>query len=288
MKGKEKRMAGDYEIIQSVYVGDKEVVLGENPADTSDGKYLCSFCQHSDLVALHQDLFISDNYLEVMKIFGERIVQQAEKVRQELSAAEAQGVSTVPLSAADCIPLSPSDDLTGKIIVIRAEVLRQEYQTVTHQLKYCGVALEPLPIRMAPPFSAQTFFPGRKAVLSGGMCWGPWNRKCCPIGRSGVLPTSNRKPGSKRTGRRGEMRENQGYHITDSIQIGDVEFVAGELAAAPNSYVTWECKNGDDYFWGHYFSDRLAAKRDLLERASQELQHQERMQKRREKKERER
>ena len=47
------------------------------------------------------------------------------------------------------------------------------------------------------------------------------------------------------------MRENQGYHITDSIQIGDVEFVAGELAAAPNSYVTWECKNGDDYFWGH-------------------------------------
>lgn len=109
MKGKEKRMAGDYEIIQSVYIGDKEVVLGENPADTSDGKYLCSLCQHSDLVALHQDLFISDNYLEVMKIFGERIVHQAEKVRQELSAAEAQGVSTVPLSAADCIPLSPSD-----------------------------------------------------------------------------------------------------------------------------------------------------------------------------------
>ena len=138
MKGKEKRMAGNYEIIQSVYVGDKEVVLGENPADTSDGKYLCSLCQHSDLVALHQDLFISDNYLEVMKIFGERIVQQAEKVRQELSAAEAQGVSTVPLSAADCIPLSPSDDLTGKIIVIRAEVLRREYQTATHQLKYCG------------------------------------------------------------------------------------------------------------------------------------------------------
>ena len=66
------------------------------------------------------------------------------------------------------------------------------------------------------------------------------------------------------------MRENQGYHITDSIQIGDVEFVAGELAAAPNSYVTWECKNGDDYFWGHYFSDRLAAKRDLLERAGHE------------------
>ena len=53
--------------------------------------------------------------------------------------------------------------------------------------------------------------------------------------------------------------------------------MAGELAVAPEPFVTWECKNGDDYFWGHYFSDRLAAKRDLLERAGHELQYQERM-----------
>ena len=66
------------------------------------------------------------------------------------------------------------------------------------------------------------------------------------------------------------MRENQGFLITDSIQIGN----------APDSFVTWECRNGDDYFWGHYFSDRMAAKRDLLERAGHELQYQERMQER--------
>ncbi len=75
------------------------------------------------------------------------------------------------------------------------------------------------------------------------------------------------------------MRENQGYIITDSIKIGNAEFVMGELATAPEPFVTWECKNGEDYFWGHYFSDRLAAKRDLLERAGHELQYQERMQK---------
>lgn len=75
------------------------------------------------------------------------------------------------------------------------------------------------------------------------------------------------------------MRKNQGYIITDSVRIGNAEFVAGELAAVPDSYVTWECKNGEDYFWGHYFSDRLAAKRDLLERAGHELQYQERMRK---------
>lgn len=73
------------------------------------------------------------------------------------------------------------------------------------------------------------------------------------------------------------MRENQGYIITDSVRIGDAEFVVGELLVAPEPFATWECKNGDDYFWGHYFSDRLAAKRDLLERAGRELQYQERM-----------
>lgn len=163
MKSSEKRMAGDYEIIQSVYVGDKEVVFGENPADTSGRKYLCSLCQHSDLGALHQDLFTSDNYLEVMKIFGERIAQQAEKARQELSAAEAQGIPAVPLSAADCTPLSPSDDLEGKIVVIRSEVLRREYRTATHQLKYCTGGFGASPNRSGSAVFCTDLFSGKES-----------------------------------------------------------------------------------------------------------------------------
>ena len=34
----EKRMAGDYEIIQAVQIGDREVVLGENPQDDTGMK----------------------------------------------------------------------------------------------------------------------------------------------------------------------------------------------------------------------------------------------------------
>ena len=36
----EKRMAGDYEIIQAVQIGDREVVLGENPQDETGMKYV--------------------------------------------------------------------------------------------------------------------------------------------------------------------------------------------------------------------------------------------------------
>ena len=42
MSGKTgKRMAGDYEIFQAVHIGDKEIVLGENPQDTT-GADICA------------------------------------------------------------------------------------------------------------------------------------------------------------------------------------------------------------------------------------------------------
>lgn len=70
------------------------------------------------------------------------------------------------------------------------------------------------------------------------------------------------------------LRTNAGYTITDSIHIGAAEFVIGMSNTAPTRFVTWECKDGDNYFWGHYTSDRKAAERDLLKRAGHELEYQ--------------
>ena len=69
-------------------------------------------------------------------------------------------------------------------------------------------------------------------------------------------------------------RINPGYVINDSIQVGEMEFVFGEMDSNPSMYVTWACKGGDNYFWGHYFSDLLEAKKDLLGRANEELEYQ--------------
>lgn len=67
-------------------------------------------------------------------------------------------------------------------------------------------------------------------------------------------------------------RSNCGYTIVQSLTIGDSEFVLEHNPEAPNPYVTWKCSNGDYYFWGHYSNDRMAADRDLLTRAGQELE----------------
>ncbi len=70
------------------------------------------------------------------------------------------------------------------------------------------------------------------------------------------------------------QRINEGYVITDSIHIGETEFVFGKLDSKIPMYVTWACKGGDNYYWGHYFSDPMEAKRDLLARAGEEVEYQ--------------
>ena len=37
---REKRMAGDYVIIHAFHIGDREIVLGENPDDVGGERYM--------------------------------------------------------------------------------------------------------------------------------------------------------------------------------------------------------------------------------------------------------
>ncbi|NLB82150.1 MAG: hypothetical protein GX800_11215 [Clostridiaceae bacterium] len=68
-------------------------------------------------------------------------------------------------------------------------------------------------------------------------------------------------------------RTNQGYKIIESIFVGKTEFVLGENPNGGSKYVTWKCKNGDDYYWGKYMDDFYAAKLDLYSRVSDEISY---------------
>ena len=69
-----------------------------------------------------------------------------------------------------------------------------------------------------------------------------------------------------------EQRECAGYIITQSIRVKDSEFVLGEHPKK-DMYVTWRCKDGDNYFWGHYTSNRYEALKDLCQRAEKEIDY---------------
>ena len=133
----DKRMAGDYEIIQSFRIGDQEVVIGENLNAPPEERYMCAYCQQNEIVALYNDVLVSDDFCEIAKLYGERLAQQAEKTRVAMFKPKFQGIDTTPLTKANCTPLSHEDDLNGKVVVIKPEVLRREYQMSTNQIKLC-------------------------------------------------------------------------------------------------------------------------------------------------------
>lgn len=133
----EKRMAGDYEIIQAVQIGDREIVIGENPENRDGQKYMCAYCTANELFARYDEVLASDDYPEIVKIYGERIAEQAEKTRVELITPKIQGIPNAALTAKDCTPVSYDDDLNGKVVVIKPEVLRREYRMATRQIKLC-------------------------------------------------------------------------------------------------------------------------------------------------------
>lgn len=133
----EKRMAGDYEIIHAFHIGDKEIVIGESLTVPQEERYMCANCEKNELFGLYSDLWVSDDFCEVAKIYADRVSEQAEKTRQVNFKPKFQGIDTTPLTKKDCTPITADDNINGKIVVINQTILRQEYRLSTHQIKLC-------------------------------------------------------------------------------------------------------------------------------------------------------
>lgn len=106
-------MAGDYEIIQAVHIGDREIVVGENQADEQGLPYLVAYYESNAILGRYYDAIGSDDFTEIMEIYGQRIMEQAQKTRVELSTPKVQGIDNSPITAERCTPISYDDDLNG-------------------------------------------------------------------------------------------------------------------------------------------------------------------------------
>lgn len=132
-----KRKAGDFEIIHAMHIGDQEIVVGENPAAAAGQMYMCAFCEQNEIFARYDEVLCSDDYAEIIGIYGQRVAEQAEKTRIELKGPKIQGIANAPITAAGCTPITSDDDLNGKVVVIRPEILRREYRRATNQVALC-------------------------------------------------------------------------------------------------------------------------------------------------------
>ena len=132
-----KRMAGPYEITHAIHIGDREIVLGENPADTDGVPYMCAYCEANDIIASYYDSVASEDYAEIVGIFGERIKEQAEITQEKLWQECMDGEQSILVTEKDCTLITSEDDLNNQVVVIRADVLRPEYRSARYQLRLC-------------------------------------------------------------------------------------------------------------------------------------------------------
>ena len=121
----EKRMLGNYEVTQSIYVGDKEVVLAVDKKEQYP--FLVCYCDyHNPLsAAWATEGVASDDYLEAMEIFTERVQSQIDRTRAELSKFP---FDKAVFTKEYCIPDDHKSNIVGKVVVLNAEPKRYEYQ----------------------------------------------------------------------------------------------------------------------------------------------------------------
>lgn len=127
----EKRMLEHYEVTQSIYIGDKEVVFGVD--ETDPYPFLVCYCDYNNpmSVAWATGGVAYDDYLEAMQIFTERVQSQIDRTRAELSKFP---FDKAVFTKEQCIPDDRKRSIVGKVVVLNAEPKRYEYQHPAYQL----------------------------------------------------------------------------------------------------------------------------------------------------------
>ncbi len=122
------RMVQDYELIHSFYVGEREVIVGEDK--NAEYRYFCGYYENFEVFERAVECQMSNDYLEIMQIYCDRTKEQVELCKsKQIGAAE---VITDDM----CSKFDNNTDLTNKIVVLKPDTLRREYQNEHNQLMY--------------------------------------------------------------------------------------------------------------------------------------------------------
>ena len=126
-----KETIGDYEVLASVHVGEKEVVIGEKAPNNDGLRFMCGYMERTDIFNLCNECVYSDDYIEIAHLFGSRIKEAAELFQNR---EKELGIPVTVITEKDCIPDHHSYDINGKIIAIDPKVLKPEFQRADKQL----------------------------------------------------------------------------------------------------------------------------------------------------------
>jgi len=125
------RMIENYEVLQSIHIGDREVLFCEDKS--AEHRYACFYYREHSVIGEAFDGKGSNDYLEIMELFCQRVQGQIEQMR----AARLPDMEVI--TADMCHPNEYDQSIDGKVIAIKSEALRPEYRSAEHQIHLvCG------------------------------------------------------------------------------------------------------------------------------------------------------
>jgi hypothetical protein len=125
------RKADHWEVKLAAFVGGQEIVFAEDENDQKQ-PYLVGYCSYDNPfgVAEYSSCVATADYLEAMVEYAHRIQMQAEHVRQERAE---RGISVEPVTRDACLTGGLGEDITGKLVVVRPEVMQRDRRTADYQ-----------------------------------------------------------------------------------------------------------------------------------------------------------
>jgi len=128
-----RRMVGEtnYEVKHAIHVGDKEIVFAEDKNAENGMNWFVGNYTSNDIIGQYADCQVSDDYIESMLEFSNRVGKQIVMMKNE---SDRSNPPHRVFTAEHCYPNDYGQSIDGKIVAIRAEVLRPEYRRGNVQL----------------------------------------------------------------------------------------------------------------------------------------------------------
>lgn len=128
-----RRMVSDtnYEVKHAIHIGDKEILFAVDEKENDGMCYFVGNYTCNDILGQYAECLVSDDFLEAMQVFTDRVNQQIEVMKVQISQSK---MPNELFTAEHCYPNDYKHSIDGKIVAIKSAVFRPEYRRGDIQL----------------------------------------------------------------------------------------------------------------------------------------------------------
>jgi len=136
--GSDKHVIDGYEEMTAITINRRLIFIGEN--NSAEQPYMVAELTWNSLFGAYESssVGITDDYVGALDEFNSLVETNVSIIKNDFdNRKNLYGVEPLTLTTAECIPNGLNEDMKGKLIIIKPEVLQPEYRRADYQLRVC-------------------------------------------------------------------------------------------------------------------------------------------------------